>query len=91
MKFKTLVTKSSLLLLLIFFPQTPAQLPAPTDGSANYVSRVWVADNGDGTYKNPILHADYSDPDAIRVGEDFYLVASSFNSAARRLSSCRTS
>ena len=43
-----------------------------------YVSNVWVADNGDGTYKNPILHADYSDPDAIRVGDDYYLVSSSF-------------
>ncbi len=43
-----------------------------------YVSRVWVADNGDGTYKNPVLNADYSDPDAIRVGNDFYLVSSSF-------------
>lgn len=42
------------------------------------VSKVWVADNGDGTYKNPVLHADYSDPDAIRVGEDFYLTSSSF-------------
>jgi len=44
-----------------------------------YVSNVWVADNGDGTYKNPVLHADYSDPDAIRVGTDFYMTASSFN------------
>lgn len=43
-----------------------------------YVSKVWVADNGDGTYKNPILHADYSDPDAIRVGDDFYMISSSF-------------
>lgn len=42
------------------------------------VSKVWVADNGNGTYINPIIHADYSDPDAIRVGDDFYLVASSF-------------
>jgi beta-xylosidase len=42
------------------------------------VSKVWVADNGNGTYKNPVLNADYSDPDAIRVGEDFYLTASSF-------------
>ncbi len=41
-------------------------------------NRVWVSDQGDGTYKNPVLFADYSDPDAIRVGEDFYLVASSF-------------
>lgn len=46
-----------------------------------YASKVWVADNGDGTYKNPVLYADYSDPDAIRVGSDYYLVASSFNCA----------
>lgn len=42
-------------------------------------SKVWVADNGDGTYKNPVIHADYSDPDAIRVGNDYYMTASSFN------------
>ena len=44
----------------------------------NYVSKVWVADQGNGTYKNPVINADYSDPDAIRVGDDFYLVSSSF-------------
>lgn len=44
-----------------------------------YVSKVWVADNGDGTYKNPILYADYSDPDVIRVDDDYYMTASSFN------------
>ena len=31
------------------------------------------------TYTNPILHADYSDPDAIRVGGDYWMTASSFN------------
>ena len=35
------------------------------------VSQVWVADQGNGYYKNPVLDADYSDPDAIRVGDDF--------------------
>ena len=40
---------------------------------------VWTADNGDGTYLNPVIHADYSDPDVVRVGEDFYMVSSSFN------------
>lgn len=45
----------------------------------NYVSKVWVADKGDGTYRNPIIHADYSDPDACRVGDDYYMTASSFN------------
>jgi beta-xylosidase len=39
---------------------------------------VWVSDQGDGTYINPIIHADYSDPDVIRVGDDFFLTASSF-------------
>jgi beta-xylosidase/rhamnogalacturonyl hydrolase YesR len=36
-------------------------------------------DQHDGTYRNPILPADFSDPDAIRVGDDFYLVASDFH------------
>ncbi|MBD0823739.1 glycoside hydrolase family 43 protein [Aestuariibaculum marinum] len=44
-----------------------------------YVSEVWVADNGDGTYKNPIIYSDYSDPDVVRVGDDYYMTASSFN------------
>lgn len=44
-----------------------------------YVSKVWVADQKNGTYKNPILNADYSDPDAVRVGEDYYMVSSSFD------------
>src|SRR5581483_8717527 len=38
----------------------------------------WAPDRGDGTYRNPIICADYSDPDVIRDGEDFWLVASSF-------------
>jgi beta-xylosidase len=43
-------------------------------------SKVWSPDQGNGTYKNPVLNADYSDPDAIRVGDKFYLVSSSFDS-----------
>ncbi|OKK08542.1 glycoside hydrolase [Streptomyces sp. CB03234] len=42
---------------------------------------VWAADLGDGTYRNPILNADWSDPDVVAVGEDFYLTASSFGRA----------
>ncbi|WP_367389146.1 glycoside hydrolase 43 family protein [Lewinella sp. LCG006] len=44
-------------------------------------AQVWQPDLGDGTYRNPILHADYSDPDVVRVGDDFYLTSSSFNCA----------
>ncbi len=42
-------------------------------------SPPWTPDLGDGRYKNPVVHADYADPDAIRVGDDFYLVASSMH------------
>jgi len=63
---KQALTILGLILSLNLFAQKP------------YVSKVWVADNGDGTYKNPIINADYSDPDAIRVGDNFYLVSSSF-------------
>lgn len=56
---------------LLTVPSLRAQEP--------YVSKVWVADQGNGTYKNPVLYADYSDPDICRVGDDYYLTSSSFN------------
>ena len=40
--------------------------------------RNW-GDQGDGTYRNPILNADYSDPDVIRVGNTYYMVCSDFH------------
>ena len=46
--------------------------------SQNTLSKSWVSDLGNGKYKNPILHADYSDPDVCRVGDDYYMTASSF-------------
>jgi len=44
-----------------------------------YISEVWVSDLGNGNYKNPVLYSDYSDPDAIRIGDDYFMTASSFN------------
>lgn len=38
----------------------------------------WQPDLNNGAYKNPILNADYSDPDAVRVGDDYWMTASSF-------------
>jgi beta-xylosidase len=40
---------------------------------------AWSPDLGDGTYKNPIIHADYSDPDVVRVGDDYWMTSSSFS------------
>jgi len=51
------------------------------DAPAKPASAPWVSDLGNGQYKNPVLHADYSDPDAIRVGDTYYMTSSSFNSS----------
>ncbi|MFV0379180.1 MAG: glycoside hydrolase 43 family protein [Mangrovibacterium sp.] len=59
------------LLLGLFVPLFALQLTA----------QPWNADLGNGKYKNPVLFADYSDPDVCRVGDDFYMTASSFNSS----------
>jgi beta-xylosidase len=41
-------------------------------------AQVWRSDQGDGTYRNPVLFADYPDPDIIRVGQNFYFVTTTF-------------
>ncbi|WKN44200.1 glycoside hydrolase family 43 protein [Tunicatimonas pelagia] len=64
--------RSSLLLagLLIYFSAF-AQESTPPNGPL-----AW-GDQGDGTFRNPVLFADYNNPDVIRVGDDFYMVAAS--------------
>ena len=59
------------LLIPLFISQAAAQ---------TYPSQVWSPDNGDGTYTNPVINADYSDPDVCvgSSGEDYYMTASSF-------------
>ena len=46
--------------------------------STGLTMQAQSADNGDGTYTNPIIRGDYPDTDIIRVGEDFYMISSSF-------------
>lgn len=55
---------------------SPSAEPGPAASSA-----PWQADLGNGHYRNPILYADYSDPDVVAVGEDYYMTASSFNAS----------
>jgi beta-xylosidase len=66
-KMKIMANKSiyNLIVLPILFSLTASGQP-------------WQPDNGDGTYINPIIYADYSDPDVISNITDFYMVASSF-------------
>ncbi len=53
-------------------------LPAvPAARALDGQTGLW-GDQGDGTFRNPVLSGDFSDPDPIRVGDDYYMVSSTF-------------
>ncbi|NDV81579.1 glycoside hydrolase [Bacteroides sp. 51] len=43
-------------------------------------AQSWTSDNGNGTFTNPLFYDEFTDPDMIRVGTDYYMVASSMHS-----------
>src|SRR3990170_4809563 len=47
--------------------------------SSPVLSQTWKADNGNGTYTNPLFFDEFSDPDLIRVGADFYLTGTTMH------------
>src|SRR5512134_3674130 len=42
-------------------------------------AETWTADNGDGTFSNPLFYDEFSDPDLIRVGDDYYLTGTTMH------------
>ena len=40
---------------------------------------TWMSDNGNGTFTNPIFYDEFSDPDLIRVGDDYYLTGTTMH------------
>lgn len=42
-------------------------------------TKSWTADNGNGTFTNPLLYDEFSDPDVIRVGDDYYLAGTTMH------------
>lgn len=60
-------------------PPPPSASPTAPPAAWSPIDYPWLPDRVDGTYQNPILCADYSDPDVIAAGDEFFLVASSFN------------
>ena len=60
-------------------PPGPPAAPQVVPEGEKSVRAPWVPDRGDGTYTNPVIYADYSDPDVARVGNDYFLVSSSMN------------
>lgn len=62
-------TLGSVLVVLAAQALLPTVAPAGT----------WMADNGNGTYTNPLFFDEFSDPDLIRVGDDFYLTGTTMH------------
>ena len=54
-------------------------LLAVTTNAQNAVT-TWTADNGNGTYTNPLFYDEFSDPDIIRVNDDYYLTGTTMHS-----------
>src|SRR4029079_14621652 len=48
-------------------------------GTSATAARSWVADNGNGTYSNPLFYEEFEDPDVIRVGDDYYLAGTTMH------------
>lgn len=56
-------------------------MTAPTNSSQLPVAATkhWTADNGNGTYSNPLFYGEFEDPDVIRVGSDYYLAGTTMH------------
>ncbi len=65
-------TRTTLLLLLALCLGIHAQ----TQQQAN---KSWTADNGNGTFTNPLFYDEFSDPDILRVGDDYYLAGTTMH------------
>ena len=73
-----LLTIAVLLAAISLHAQRPQRSACPAVFSSEQRLLDW-GDQHNGTYKNPVLNADYSDPDVIRVGDRYYMVASDFH------------
>jgi beta-xylosidase len=56
-----------------------AMLGVAANLTAQAAPRTWTADNGNGTFSNPLFYDEFSDPDLIRVGDDFYLTGTTMH------------
>jgi beta-xylosidase len=69
-----------LLIVIVISYNASAQKLAATGQQKAFDDSVWSPEISSTEYRNPILYSDYPDPDVVRVGSDFYLVSSSFES-----------
>lgn len=74
---KSALTHSILSALL--FGSISSLAAADSPGLPPEAMKHWTADNGNGTYSNPLFYGEFEDPDPIRVGEDYYLAGTTMH------------
>jgi xylan 1,4-beta-xylosidase len=67
------------LLLAVLAGTVPMTSSLRATDSAPTVRTTWMPDNGNGTYTNPLFYDEFTDPDVIRVGEDYYLAGTTMH------------
>lgn len=71
--------KSGIAFYLLLFLPTLALAQPKTTSEADVAKCTWMADNGNGTFTNPLFYEEFSDPDMIRVGDDYYLTGTTMH------------
>src|SRR5215472_16495286 len=66
-------------LVLIGFSDCVAIAQSQGRQNSSPASKSWTADNGNGTYSNPLFYEEFEDPDVIRVGQDYYLAGTTMH------------
>lgn len=59
---------------------TTIALALSVSGAMAQATKSWTADNGNGTFTNPLFYDEFSDPDILRVGDDYYLAGTTMHS-----------
>src|SRR5690242_16111911 len=63
----------------ILATQSVLSLAGQGPSNASPAGASWTADNGNGTYSNPLFYEEFEDPDVIRVGNDYYLTGTTMH------------
>ncbi|MFB6317887.1 family 43 glycosylhydrolase [Saccharicrinis sp. FJH54] len=73
---RTGIYKTGLAAVLVMSSNLLAMATDPVEPVADC---TWTADNGNGTFTNPLFYEEFSDPDMIRVGDDYYLTGTTMH------------
>src|SRR5574339_59450 len=76
---KSILSRCTLSTLLAGVALVAFAIPTRSASLPPAAMKHWTADNGNGTYSNPLFYGEFEDPDVIRVGEDYYLAGTTMH------------